>query len=336
MSQLFTTWDRLDLHGTTGDGFIRLRLPEVVAASTYAAKGVAEGLEAIVIEVGTQALPANSLYPEAHGFSVQAKMLVPGRFGRTRLVVTLNNRRYRDIFHILAEDLVTKLAEVNTEVEAVQLFISRLSKWQSFMRKHGTTGLSLEERRGLIGELLLIRKYLLNHGDADTAICSWKGCMGANHDFQFRFGCIEVKTTSSNTPHSFHISNIRQLDSPGQGQLFIFFVVVEESEAGVDSLPNVIDSLRERMEGQALDAFEDCLLDAGYIESQREIYDSPRYSLRREHFFRVVDSFPRLCENLLPPGVEEVSYQVAIAACVAYEVEPSNVMDKVFSTRGEG
>jgi len=336
MSILSQTWNRLDLQGETGAGFIRLRLPEVRAASTYAAKSVAEQLEAIVMEVETQALPAGAEYPEAHGFIVHAESLAPGRYGRTRLVVALTNQRYTDIFHTLAEDVVSKLVEVNTEEEAAKLFITRLFKWQSFMRKHGITGLSLEERRGLLGELLLIRNYLLDRGDAYSTICSWKGCKGANHDFQFRLSCIEVKTTSSNTPHAFHVSNIRQLDSPGQGQLFIFYIVIEESEAGVDSLPSIINSLRERLEGQALDAFEDCLLDAGYIESQSEIYDTPRYSLRREHFFRVVDSFPRLCENLLPPGVEEVSYQVAIAACAAFEVDPSDVMDKVFGTRGQG
>lgn len=335
MSTLFQTWDRLAVHGESGGDFVRLRLPEVGAASTYAAKSVAEELEAVLIDVNTQSLPARADYPEAHGFSVRADMLTPGRHGRTRIFVVLTDGRYRDMFHTLAEDVVTKLTEADTEEEAVRLFITRLTRWQSFMRKHGATGLSMEVRRGLLGELFLLRNHLLRRCDQDTAIASWKGCRDANHDFQFLLGSIEVKTTSSNTPHAFHVSNIKQLDSPGQGQLFVFFVMVEESEAGDASLPDVIDSLRDRLDGTAIDAFEDSLVEAGYLESQREIYSSPRYSLRCERFFRVDESFPRLHEVSLPTGVEDVRYQVAIAACTAFEVFPSEALDTVLGPRGE-
>jgi len=335
MKMLFATWDRLAISGESGDGFVRLRLPEVRAAPTYAAKSVAEGLEAILMEVKTQALSAHNNYPEAHGFCVDAEMLEPGRYGRTRLMVTLTDGRYRDIFHALAEDVVTKLAEVNTEKEAVSIFINRLSRWQSFMRKHGAAGLSLEARRGLIGELFLLRNHLLGRCSQDDAIASWKGCKGANHDFQFYLGSIEVKSTNSNTPHAFHVSNINQLDSPGQGQLFVFLVLVDESESGEASLPDVIDSLRDEFEGSSLDIFEEALIDAGYTEGQREIYLSPRYTLRREYFYRVDDSFPRLRENVLPSGVEEVKYQVAISACAEFEVLSSETLDTVLGPRGE-
>jgi len=335
MNTLFEIWDRLAINGESGDGFVRLRLPDVRAAATYAAKSVADGLEAVLMEVNTQALSAHNDYPEAHGFSVHADMLAPGRYGRTRLMVTLTDGRYRDIFHALAEDVVTKLGEVATEEEAVCLFITRLSRWQSFMRKHGATGLSLEARRGLLGELFLLRNHLLGRCRQDIAIASWKGCRSANHDFQFPFGSIEVKTTSSNTPHAFHVSNIKQLDSPGQGQLYVFFVLVEESEAGNVSLPGVIDSLQDELDGAALNSFEECLVEAGYLESKREIYLSPRYSIRRERFFRVDDSFPRLRDDVLPSGVEEVKYQVAISACADYEVLPSETLDTVLGPRGD-
>lgn len=330
MSSLFQTWDRLGVHGESGDGFIRLRLPEVHAAATYAAKSIAEELEAIIVEVGTQAIPAKADYPDARGFSLRADMLKPGRSGRTRLLLTLTDGRFRDVFHSLAEDVVSKLMEVDDEAEAVRLLITRLSRWQSFLRRHGTTGLSPEARRGLLGELVLLRDYVVPHTDEDTAVASWKGCRGANHDFQFRTASIEVKTTSSNTPHAFHVANIKQLDSPGQGQLFVFFVLLEESEGGDVSLPDVVDSLRDRFDGAAHDAFEDCLVEAGYLEAQRDLYDSPRYTIRRHRFFSVEEGFPRLREGHLPGGVEEVRYQVALAACESFEVFESDVLEAVF------
>lgn len=333
MSGLFQTWDRLTTHGERGDGFVRLRLPGVRAAATYAAKSVPDELEAVLIEVNTQAIPAGADYPEARGFSVRADMLAPGHFGRTRLVLALTDGRYRDVFRSLADDVVTKLIVAEDEKDAIRLLIKRLSRWLSFLRRHGATGLSLEARRGLVGELFLMTNHLLERCGQDAAVGSWKGCRGANHDFQFPFGSIEVKTTCSNTPHAFHVSNIMQLDAPGQGQLFLYFVLVEETEAGDASLPGVVDALRDALDGTALEAFEDSLVEAGYLDSQREIYSSPRYSLRRERFFRVVGSFPRLRESSMPTGVEEVRYEVAVAACADFEVLSTDVLDALLETQ---
>lgn len=336
MSSLFQTWERLSVHGESGEGLIRLRLPEIHSAATYAAKSIAENLEAVIIEVATEAIPPKVDYPDARGFNVRADMLKPGRSGRTRLLLELTDGRYRDVFLTLADDVVGKLAETTSEAEAVRVFIVRLSRWQSFLRRHGATGLSQEARRGLLGELVLLRDFVLPHTEEDMAIASWKGCRGANHDFQFRTASVEVKATSSSTPHAFHVSNIKQLDQPGQGRLFVFFVLLEESEGGDVSLPEVVDRIRDRLDGTARDAFEDCLIEAGYLEAQRELYLSPRYTVRRHRFFGVAEGFPRLREGQLPGGVEGVKYQVAIAACESFEVFESDVLDAIFERVEDG
>lgn len=335
MTSLLETWERLTVDGEARAGFVRLRLSELRTCAAYAARSVEADLEAVILEVDTESIPANAEYPDARGLTVRVEALVPGRSGRTRIILSLTDDRYRDVFHSLAEDVVSRLLEAGDEPEAVRLFVARLSRWQTFLRRHGNQGLTQEERRGLLGELILLRNLLLAQWDQEHAIASWKGCRGANHDFQFRLGSIEVKTTSSNTPHSFHVANIRQLDSPGQGQLFVFFVLVEETEAGDASLPDVIDSLRGMLDGVALDAFEDSLVQAGYLENQKQNYSSPRYSLRHERFFRVDETFPRLLEGSLPSGVEEVRYQVAVAACTPFEVFPSDVLDTMLGTPGE-
>ena len=328
MSELQRTWDRLSVHGETGPGFVRLRLPSIGACAAYAARRVADGLEAVLIEVPTAAIPGHPEYPRGRGFELRPEPVSPGRGGQTRLLLALSDGRYRDVFHTLADDVVARLAEIEGEEEAVKLFISRVARWQSFLRRHGQGGLSLDQRRGLLGELILLRNHIIEKTDPDTAIASWKGCRGANHDFQFLRGSIEVKTTSSNTPHAFHVSNVKQLDQPGQGALFVFFVLVEEAEAGDASLPEVVDSIRELLDGTSLDHFEDSCLEAGYLESQRELYESPRYSLRREQFFEVGEAFPRLREEQLPSGVEGVKYEVAIAACTPFSVFPSDVFER--------
>ena len=52
MSFLTDTWDRLSTHGEVGEGYVRLRLAEVGECAAYAARRVADGLEALVIRNG--------------------------------------------------------------------------------------------------------------------------------------------------------------------------------------------------------------------------------------------------------------------------------------------
>ncbi|MCB9789040.1 MAG: PD-(D/E)XK motif protein [Deltaproteobacteria bacterium] len=329
MSSLLEAWDRLSVDGESGDGYVRLRLLDVSACSAFAAKRSEGSLEAIVLDVHTSALPPSAEYPDTRGAKLSVYGLTPGPGGTTRIVLSLADGSYLDVFRRLGEDLVDRLRRAASEGEAVRGFISGLARWQAFLRRHGSAGLTLEARRGLFGELFLLLKRVLPRTGAPAAIASWKGCTGASHDFQWRDGSIEVKTTSASTPHAFHVSSVQQLDMAGQGQLFIYFAVVDEAEAGDFSLPDLIEAFRQEFTQPALDAFEDCLVEAGYLEGMRQVYASPRYSVRRERFFRVDEGFPRLRESRLPQGVEAVRYEVAVSACSAWEVEATEALDAV-------
>lgn len=334
MSSLADTWERLSTSGETSDALVRLRLSDVPACATYAARQVSDGLEALVLDIVTAAIPAQAAFPDARGLRIEIRVLEPGRAGRTRIILTPSEQRYRDVFRALAEDVVTQVQQATNEALAVEALVARLSRWQAFLRRHGAGSLSLESRRGLFGELHLLRHHLIRRCDAVAAVESWKGTSGASHDFQFGGGSVEVKSTSSRTPHAFHVANIKQLDAPGQGPLLVYFVVLEESEAGDVALTELIDSLRTEIGEPAIYALEDRLVEAGYLEDRRDDYSSPRYSVRRQRFFEVGQGFPRLQEAQLPNGVEGVTYEVAVAACLPFERSPVDALDGILGPAG--
>jgi hypothetical protein len=323
-------WDRLHVSGEAGQ-YVRLRLLNVTACAAYAARRVGDGNEALILEVGTPAIPLRPDYPQSTGLDVRPEVIVPGRSGRTRLLLTLQNQKYRDVFHSLADDVVRSLVMATGEAEAVGIFLSRLARWQSFLRKHSPTGLTLEARRGLLGELSFLLD-LLPHTGSDVAVRAWKGCAGSVHDFHLPRGNVEIKTTAAHPPRHFHVSNVGQLDDSGIPALFLCHTAVEESEAGDVSLPELVDLIHGQIPPSAQSRFEENILESGFFDAHREHYASPRYHIRRKRFFRISAGFPRISADELQLGIGDISYTVDLAACAPFETDILDVFRTVIST----
>lgn len=328
MIQVDDIWDGLRTHGDLNGGFVRLRIPTVTACSLYAAKDVDSGAPALVLEVATPSLPGGMDLPRSTGFEVSAAVISPGRGGRTRLILELLDSRYGDVFRSLCADLTERLAVAADEPAAVRLLVSRLVRWQSFLRDHGPEGMSLQARRGLAGELCFLRDELLPRiGEAGAQ--GWMGWSGANHDFQLHGSSIEIKTTVANTPHSFRVSNVGQLDDTSTPALHLCLTAISESENNGETLPEIVEAVRQILGTQAGDEFDDRLLQAGLIPAHYPLYATPRYSIRWRTLYRVADGFPRLRASSLPSGVEGVEYAVSVAACVPFAVDLAETLNSI-------
>jgi hypothetical protein len=326
--QVDDIWDRLRTHGDLNGGFVRLRIPTVTACGLYAAKDVDSGAPALVLEVATPSLPSGMGLPRSTGFEVSAAVISPGRGGRTRLILKLLDSRYGDVFRSLCADLTDRLAVAADEPAAVRLLVSRLVRWQSFLRDHGPAGMSLQARRGLAGELCFLRDELLPRiGEAGAQ--RWMGWSGANHDFQLPGSSVEIKTTVANTPHSVRVSNVGQLDDSSTPALHLCLTAINESENIGETLPEIVESVRQKLGTRAGDEFDDRLLQTGLIPAHFHLYTAPRYSIRWRTLYRVADGFPRLLASSLPSGVEDVEYAVSVAACAPFAVDLAETLNSI-------
>jgi len=278
------------------------------------------------------AIEGNVQLPVARGFEVRVLPVRPGPHGDVRLMLSIGDMAYRDVFAVMAEDLTGHLATVEDHRRAVRVFLERLTRWQAFFQRQSSDGLGEEEQRGLYGELWFLRHHLTLAVGAAAAIQSWTGPTAANQDFQCAAVAYETKTAVANPPQKLHVANVRQLDRTGLDALFVFHLSIDQRQGSGESLVQMIEAVR----GLAIQAgtgsmveLNDKLLAAGYLDLHALRYQRVGYTRRQHHFYHVRDGFPCIVERDLKTGVGDVRYTIAVAACQPFEVGDDAAMAAV-------
>jgi hypothetical protein len=181
---------------------------------------------------------------------------------------------------------------------------------------------------------------------------------------EFSGGAMEVKTTAAKQPQSVRITSERQLDDTGVGALFLHVVVLDEravegsrrgNEALIPlpplspsdgarefkrslltsaatksrlSLPALIAETRAEISADpvALAAFNDRLLNRGWLDAHTSRYEGRRWTVRGECTYHVRREFPRLVEVDLLAGVGDVNSAVSLAACAPFAAPVSEML----------
>ena len=286
----------------------------------------------LLLRVARVAIPSRNRWPSCRGLELFARRLSGDGAAEATLGVVLKEPRFADVFTALAEDLARRVTEAGSATAQVKTLLGQLARWQKFLAA-SAEGLSMEEQRGLFGELHVLRAHLVPAFGSLPAVNGWRAPQAAHQDFQFATGAVEVKTTVAKQPQSVRITSERQLDGTGIAALFLHVVVLDEREVDAarggagETLPALVGDLRRRLaaEAGALETFDDHLLDAGYFDAHAPRYEGRRYCLRRELTFRIGRGFPRLVERDLPEGVGDVSYALSLAACREFSVAPEEM-----------
>ena len=59
------------------------------------------------------------------------------------------------------------------------------------------------------------------------------------------------------------------------------------------------------------------LAEAGYTDAEE--YERTWYHVTNVRYYRVQDDFPRLTRGVVPPGVGDATYTIALDACAPFE-----------------
>ncbi|MEV4105701.1 PD-(D/E)XK motif protein [Nonomuraea sp. NPDC049649] len=251
------------------------------------------------------------------------------RNGSVEVVASPDTDRF--LFCTLLADLVNQLRLPASRPTAA--LVRRLNAWRRMLGRGLLTGLSPEARLGLYGELLVLREMMLPAIGQD-AVRSWVGPDGAPQDFRHLSTAVEVKTVSRHDPNRCRISNERQLDTSDVSNLFLVHQAVGVSPDGT-SLSELVDEIRDQPPVQAeLSLFENCLLEAGWLDAHRDQYASDRYFLTRRQNFTVDARFPRVTPSELPAGVSGVSYFIDLSSCSSHKVGERKIREAVTGAGG--
>jgi hypothetical protein len=240
--------------------------------------------------------------------------------------LSAHSTAFKAVFVELAARLIRDVCNESSASSGILAVARRLSIWARFFDARENDGLSRSRQLGLLGELICLQR-LCGIMEPCAAVSAWTGPIGTPHDFQTTAGAIEAKLSTSSTPERVRITSERQLDDSIVPWLGLFVVLTQESASGATSVPQSVDQVRTVIAGAAPGAsplFEERLLSAGYVDSDRAEYEI-RVVVRSADFLHVRGDFPRLRPSELRSGVFAVSYEIPWSGIAPYRVADNEI-----------
>lgn len=242
--------------------------------------------------------------------------------GGRALVLFLKDADQRELFQSLCLDIV-RAGELGTDsADALSRAVRRAMRWHHLLRGGRNDLLSIEEQRGLLGELQFLRR-LMDLVGAYSAVDAWKGPSGSSKDFEFDRCLVEVKARRGAARPFVQISSEDQLSDVDGCSLHLVVSAVDAAVKpdGKTLTDHVLEleKLYAAAEPEAYRLWEQALIDAGFDFD--DDYSDRRWTLGKTAEFEVSGDFPRITAPL-KTGVSAVRYSIALDACAPFQVEP--------------
>jgi hypothetical protein len=325
MINIKSIWEN---HKPTGNIIIKTRIDEISHLYCFAATNHITGQHLYIMSVENNvAIPALKNYRFK---GVEIYTLSNEVESKIELYIYLLDNDLKDIFSLFIQNILEDIGNSITENEAIITTLNVVSKWKKLFDKINFNGLSLEQQKGLIGELLFLN-YLLNEPKTLTnAVNAWTG---TEHEFQakdFTFGSvgIEIKFTSSKQPR-IKVSNERQLDAENLSELFLVLYSTEAVKDNGFSLNLLVEQMRNKIPMEEERSIFNAKLQLnGYFDEDKEHYKK-MYSLKKTFTFAVTSEFPKIVKDYLPLGIYDTSYSIEISAVESFIIEIDDIISNI-------
>ena len=309
----------------TGDIIIKTKIEDIPHLNCYAATNHITGQHLYIMSVSK-----NVEIPELKNYRFKGVEIFPVETDDfCELNIYLLDNDLKDIFSLFIQNILEDIAESVTENEAVTKTLNVISKWKKLFDKINFNGLSLEQQKGLIGELLFIN-YLSEHRKSPTTILNaWTGPDFEDKDFVFGATGVEIKLTSSKYP-KIKITNEGQLDAQNLNELFLILYTVEDVKENGFTLNSLIEQTQQKLSANIdeLKFFNERLMLLGYLEEDKEHYNK-MYSLKKTYSYSVSEEFPKIIKSHLPIGVYNTSYFIELSAVENFTVEMDEITQNI-------
>ncbi len=314
-----------DTQKPTGDIIIKTKIEDIPHLNCYAATNNITGQLLYIMSVSKKVG-----IPELKNYRFKGVAIFSFETENTfELNIYLLDNDLKDIFSLFIQNILEDIFENVTENEAVTTTLNVISKWKKLFDKMNYSGLTTEQQKGLIGELLFINWSSENQKPFTSILNAWTGPDFEDKDFVFGSVGIEIKFTSSKHP-KIKITSERQLDTQSLSELFLFLYTVEEVKENGFSLNSLVAQMRERisLNFDELKYFNERLLLIGYVDEDREHYNT-MYLVKKAFIFTVSSDFPKIIKDDLPLGVYNASYFIELSAAEKFITEEEKIIQKI-------
>jgi hypothetical protein len=207
-------WPEIEAQAGLGDSFTgwltRLTRPEAKCRLSVGVETSSQR-RGLLLRFARFAIPTRNRWPSCRGLELFARRSSGDRADEATLGVVLKEPRFADVFTALAEDLARRASKAGSAAAQVKTLLGQLARWQKFLAAL-VEGFTVEEPRGLFGELHALRAHLVPALGSLPAVSGWRAPQAAHQDFQFTTGAVEVKTTVAKQPQTVRITSERPLD----------------------------------------------------------------------------------------------------------------------------
>lgn len=330
MTKIENIWVGLESETSNHSGLLYKRYSAEVLSDVFIALKAPEKLRCIAFRISAAFPFDENQWNKLKDIKIET---LPDERDKSKrfLLILLLNKQHKDIFSTLCEDLIFGVSDVSTEQTLVEKLLERLAKWQSLFEKVGKQGLSDEAQRGLYGEIYFLRFFLTNNSDKNYCIKSWLGPEKSIQDFQYSNWAVEVKTTHGNNHQKIHITSERQLDDSIIEKIFLFHLSLDVRVGNGESLNILIDEVSELLNDNTMasNLFKLKLLESGYYDIHKPLYDERGYTIRQENIYRVTGNFPRITENQIPIGVGDVRYSIVLSESEEWRINHQTLLGEI-------
>ena len=325
MINIKSIWEN---HKPTGDIIIKTRIDEIPHLNCFAATNHITGQHLYIM-----AVTKNASIPELKNYrfkGIEIYTLLNETENKIELYIYLLDNELKDIFSLFIQNILEEVEQSITENEAITKSLNVVSKWKKLFDKINFNGLSLEQQKGLIGELMFLNFLSIQSKTSTKALYAWTS---KEPDFQakdFTLGSIgiEIKFTTSKQP-SIKVTNERQLDSENLTNLFLILYSTEAVKDNGISLNSIVEQTRQSFKTEEdFNIFNIKLQQYGYFDDDRDYYDN-MYSIKKTFCFEIKNEFPKIVKNLLPLGIYDTAYSIEISAVENFIVEIEEILTNI-------
>ena len=240
--------------------------------------------------------------------------------GKKGTIISKEGPHDERIYHHFLIHLADELSEFNKASLARRRLQNLLHTWQEFF-KGSRQPLGEHAQLGLMGELAVLKKLVLNQLKPKNALETWKGPSRGLHDFVFEMCHIEVKSSIGINNRRFVINGESQLAIPPEKQLYILNPIFEMSDNG-ESLSDMVASITMLISSDriAMDIMETSLAKAGYHQIHNEYYVNEGLKLLSSSMimYQVSEGFPRLLPSSSGEFITVNDYTVDARGCESF------------------
>jgi len=241
------------------------------------------------------------------------------------ILIKLTDSDFIDLFDDLIISLLFDIMMLSDPKEYSKRLLLQFYKWSTFFENIYKYKLSVEEIRGLWGELFVLNELIEKEdsGHINYILEAWKGPYDTSNDFVFDDINLEIKTKDESRDFV-KISSEFQLENEYEKGLELVIITLKGDLSHGESLKMLIKKVIEhiRYKFGDLSILYHALRQKGLTVENSAEYDNYRFCIMlKKRFDCTMEGFPKLTKANIPLEITNLKYMLRTSSLKKFLIE---------------